>query len=126
MKSLSHVRLFATPWFVAYQAPLSMGFSSKNTGVGCHFLLQGIFSTQGLNLILLCLLHWEAGSLPLSPPGVTLLPVSKCWCTSPQGFVLGLLFLTLSCCLILPASMYSFYLNANECLTHIFSSPISH
>ena len=31
------------------QAPLSMGFSTKNTAVGCHFLLQGIFLTQGLN-----------------------------------------------------------------------------
>ena len=29
-----------TPWTVAYQAPLSMGFSGKNTGVGCHVLLQ--------------------------------------------------------------------------------------
>ena len=33
------------------------GFPGKNTGVGCHFLLQEIFSTQGLNLHLLCLLH---------------------------------------------------------------------
>ena len=40
VKSLSRVRLFATPWTVAYQAPLSMGFSGKNTGVGCHFLLK--------------------------------------------------------------------------------------
>ena len=40
VKSLSHVRLFATPWTVAYQAPPSLGFS-KNTGVGCHFLLRG-------------------------------------------------------------------------------------
>ena len=31
--------------------------------MGCHFLLQGIFSTQGWNL---CLLHWQADSLPLS------------------------------------------------------------
>ena len=29
MKSLCHVRLFATPWTVAYQAPLSMGFSRQ-------------------------------------------------------------------------------------------------
>ena len=29
------------PWTVAHQAPLSMGFSRKNTGVGCYFLLQG-------------------------------------------------------------------------------------
>ena len=42
--------------------------SGKNTGVGCHFLLQGIFLTQGSNLRLLCLLHWQLGSLPLAPP----------------------------------------------------------
>ena len=42
---------------------LSMpGYS--NTGVGCHFLLQGIFPTQGLNLHLLHLLYWQAESLP--------------------------------------------------------------
>ena len=41
----------------------------KNTGVGCCALLQGIFSTQGLNLSLLCLLHWQAYSLPLSHQG---------------------------------------------------------
>ena len=36
-----------TLWTVARQAPLPMGFSSKNTGVGCHALLWGIFPTQG-------------------------------------------------------------------------------
>ena len=41
-------------------------FPGKNTGVGCHFLLQGIFLTKGLNL---GLLHWQAGSLPLAIPG---------------------------------------------------------
>ena len=41
----------------------------KNTGVGCHALLQGIFPTQGSNPHLLRLLHWQTGSLPLSPPG---------------------------------------------------------
>ena len=50
VKSLSRVRLFATPWTVAFQAPLSMGFSRQYTGVDCHFLLQGIFPTQGLKL----------------------------------------------------------------------------
>ena len=35
---LSCVQLFVTPWTVDYQAPPSMGFSGKNTGVGCHFL----------------------------------------------------------------------------------------
>ena len=37
--------------------------------MGCHFLLQGILPTQGLNLCLLYLLHWQALSLPLMPPG---------------------------------------------------------
>ena len=42
-----------TPWTVAHQALLSMGDSpGKNTGVGCHALLQGVFPTQGLNLCL--------------------------------------------------------------------------
>ena len=49
VKLLSRVRLFGTPWTVTYQAPSSMGFSGKNTGVRCHFLLQGIFLTQGSN-----------------------------------------------------------------------------
>ena len=40
-KSLSGVQFCATPWTLAHQIPLSMGFPSKNTGVGCHFLLQG-------------------------------------------------------------------------------------
>ena len=39
----------------------------KNTGVGCHALLQGIFPTQGLNSCLSHALNWQAGSLPLVP-----------------------------------------------------------
>ena len=41
----------------------------KKTGVGCPALLQGIFLTQGSNQCLLYLLHWQAGSLPLSHLG---------------------------------------------------------
>ena len=44
-------------------------FPGKNTVVGCHTLLQGIFLTQGSNLHLLCLLHWQAGSTLLSHQG---------------------------------------------------------
>ena len=40
----------------------------KNTGVGCHVLLQGIFLTQGYTLHLLSLLHWQVHSLSLVPP----------------------------------------------------------
>ena len=55
-----------TPWTVVCQAPLSLGFPSKNTGGGCHFLLQGIFPIQGLNW---SILHWQADSSPLSHLG---------------------------------------------------------
>ena len=41
----------------------------ENTGVECLVLLQGIFWTQGLKLLLLSLLHWQAGSLSWAPPG---------------------------------------------------------
>ena len=41
----------------------------NNTGVGCYALSQGIFPIQGSNSSLLCLLQWQAGSLPLAPPG---------------------------------------------------------
>ena len=43
--------------------------AGKNTGEGCHFLLQGILPTQGLNPGLLHLLHWQVGSLSLSHLG---------------------------------------------------------
>ena len=39
----------------------------KNTGMGCYALLQGIFLTQGSNPCLLCILHWQEGSLPSAP-----------------------------------------------------------
>ena len=58
----------ATLWTVACQAVLR-DYSGKNTGVGCHFLLQGIFPIQGLNLHLLCLLHGQVDSLLLSHLG---------------------------------------------------------
>ena len=61
--------LLGTPWTIAHQALLSMGFPSKNTGVGYHFLLQGIFLIQRSNSCLLHLLHWQADSLILEPPG---------------------------------------------------------
>ena len=40
-------------------------FPGKNTEVGCHFLLQGIFPSQGWNPHLLRLLHWQRDSLPV-------------------------------------------------------------
>ena len=58
---LSRVQLFATPGTVAHQAHRQWDFPGKNTGAGCHFLLQGIFPTQGSYLHLL---HWQAVPQP--------------------------------------------------------------
>ena len=50
MKSLSCVRLFATPWTVKPTRLLCpWDFPGNSTGVDCHFLLQWIFLTQGWN-----------------------------------------------------------------------------
>ena len=48
--------ILCNPMDIAHQAPLSMGFSDKNTGLGCLVFLQGIFLTQGLNP---CLLYYS-------------------------------------------------------------------
>ena len=69
LSHFSHVWLRVTLWTVACHAPLSMGFSSKCTGVGFHFLLQGISLTQRLNQHLWCLQQWQVDSLPLVPSG---------------------------------------------------------
>ena len=57
------VWFFATAWTAAHQAPLSMGFPGKNTGMGCHFLLRG-GSSWPRNRNHSC---WQADSLLLSP-----------------------------------------------------------
>ena len=91
---------FATPQTVAHQAPLSMGFPSKNTGVGYHFLLQTywpryqthISCTDSQNLY-----HWATGKpmesqyQPREQPNVTnwpcgeLLSWTECACPWTVG-----------------------------------------
>ena len=60
-----------TPWTVARQAPLSMDFPGKNTGVGCHFLLQG--SSQPGDLT--CISFIADGFFTTKPPG----ELHSCW-----------------------------------------------
>ena len=57
------------PWTIARQAPLCMGFFRQEYWSGLSCPPPGIFPTQGLNLCLSCFLHWQAGFLPLVPPG---------------------------------------------------------
>ena len=77
---LSCVQLFVTPWIIALQAPLSLGFPRQEYWSGLPFPPPGIFQTQGLNLHVLCLLHWQADLSPLSHPGSRLpgVEVSRC------------------------------------------------
>ena len=60
---------FATPWTVTHQPPLSMGISRQEYRSGWPFPPPSIFPTEGSNLCLLHLLHWQANSLPLSHLG---------------------------------------------------------
>ena len=53
----------------ACQAARPQESPGKKTGVDWHTLLQVIFWTQGFNLCFLCTLHFQAGPLPLAPPG---------------------------------------------------------
>ena len=59
----SRGRLFAALQTVARQVFCSGASPGKNTAVGCHSLLQGVFPTQGSNI---CLLNWQEDSLLLS------------------------------------------------------------
>ena len=108
LSRFGHVQFFVTPWTVALQVPLSgclqlcpilcdpmdcspPGSSlcpwdspGKDTGVGYHALLQGIFATQELDPYLLHLLHCSQLLYPLSHPG------------SPSLGIRGLVFFLLT------------------------------
>ena len=56
------------PMDYTHQAPLSMGFFRQEHWSGLPFPPPGVLLTQGSNLPLLHLLHWQAGSLLLAPP----------------------------------------------------------
>ena len=66
MKLLSHVQLFETPWTVAHQAPLSMGFSRQESWSGLPCPPSGDLLDPGNEPHLLHLLIWQASSLPLA------------------------------------------------------------
>ena len=66
MCTLSCVRFFMTPWTVSHQAPLFMEFSEQEYCSGLPF---PSIPAKGSHPHLLCLLHWQAVSLPAEPPG---------------------------------------------------------
>ena len=70
LSCLSHVQLFMTLWTVAHQTPQSLGFSRQEYWRELPFLSPGHYPDPGIKPIcLLRLLQWQAGSLPLVPPG---------------------------------------------------------
>ena len=66
VKLLSRVRLFATPWTVAYQAPLSMGFSRQEYWSGLPFPSPGDLPDPGIEPGSPAL---QADALTSEPPG---------------------------------------------------------
>ena len=66
VKSLSHVQLFATPWTVACQAPLSMGFSEQEYWSGLPFPSPGDLPNPGIEPRSPAL---QADALSSEPPG---------------------------------------------------------
>ena len=80
LNHFSYISHFVTLWTITRQPP-SLGFSpktetlAKNTGLGCHFLLQGIFPTQGSNLHLLRLHHYS--QILYWSPGKSKLEISE-------------------------------------------------
>ena len=69
LSHFSHNWLFVILWTTACQAPLSMGFSRQEILEWVAMPSSRDLPHQGSNLCLLCLLHWQAGSVPLVPPG---------------------------------------------------------
>ena len=75
LSRFSGVGLFATLWTVVHLVPLSIGFSRQEYWGELSCSSPGYLLIQGSNLHLLCLLHWQAGSLSLAPPEKTRLMV---------------------------------------------------
>ena len=70
LSCFSHVWLFDTPWTAAHQAPLSMGFSRQEHWSVLLFPLPGNLPNPGIKPMSLTSPHYQAGSLPLVPPGM--------------------------------------------------------
>ena len=66
VNSFSHIRLFATPWTVAYQAPLSMKFSRQEYWSGLPYPSPGDLPDPGIEPMFPAL---QADTLPSEPPG---------------------------------------------------------
>ena len=114
VKLLSRVQLFAIPWTVATRFLPPWDSPGKNTGVGCHFFLQGIFLTRGSNP---GLPHCRQMLYPLSHEGSSLAdsrhvnyPDGRCW----EGLMRADYFIIIpekKCSILQPKSKSIFLVN---------------
>ena len=96
--TLSHIRLFATPWTIARQAPLCMGFSRQEYWSRWHFLPQGIFLTQRWKSCPCVLCISQVGSLPAEPSGKSneTICISKDWIWQTIFFLQKILWFSIT------------------------------
>ena len=120
MKSLSRVQLFATPWTVAYQASLSMGFSRQEYWNGLPFLLQGDLPDPGIKPRSPAL---EADTLPSEPP---LFTKSKYYFCSKLFSSQQILEIIAHLLLLRHPKKYTKKGNAKECSNYCTTALISH
>ena len=82
LSHFSHVQLFVTQGLYSPPGSCPWDFPGKNTGVGCHALLQGIFPTQRLNPGLLrcrrILYHWATGEVCILIKATSVLRKPQC------------------------------------------------
>ena len=69
LSHFSRIQLFATVWTIVLQAPLPMKFSKARMLEWVAMPFSGDLPDPGTESISLCLLYWQAGSLPPVPPG---------------------------------------------------------
>ena len=109
---LSRVGLFATPWAIDTRLLCPQDSPGKNTGVGYHLLLQGIFQTQGSNP---GLLHWQADSLLLSHFRSHTFLMHICIYAVCKGFVIYILWDS-----IIGALLYRYFLGYSVIMRWFF------
>ena len=80
VNSLSRVRLFATPWTAAYQAPPSMDFPRKSTGVGCLVRSPRGRKESDTTERLSALAHSVNAACPPENPTATTMVTTRCRC----------------------------------------------
>ena len=84
MKLLSRVQLFATPWTVAYQAPLSMGFSRQESWSGLPYLPPGNLPDPGIKPMSVVSPALAGGFFTLAPPGKLYNAPCVCMCVQSR------------------------------------------